>query len=391
MPARDPTDVLGRRIVAYVIDIALVLGVGALLLASAKYSSFYGAPSNACKSFHSSMCFQLNDHVYVWKHSAFVRSELVSTLVAFLDLVVLQTLTGASIGKLCMGLRVVDALGHPAGFLRTFGRTALLAVDGACFLVGLVAVLGTHPHRRVGDLACGTYVVSKAHVGRLIFVTKSPSEPAEITSWRRGWSPTGFDTPESWSPPSVTRGRESPWEKPPPRRREATLRRRMRKLPLRQRRRYRVQRHRPSRLRRRRRCRGSWTRRRSRRSRRRPRRRRRTRPGHHRAPTRRPCRPCRPCRPRRSGCATRACSSGTTHPGCAGTRAGCAGTRSGCGAAGRAGSNATDCSRATGSRAARSRAAGGRAGAVEPGGAGGGRVVAFRAAHVRACGRSGAR
>ena len=79
-----------------------------------------------------------------------------------------------------------------------------------------------------------------------------------VSSWRRGWSPAGFDAPESWSPPSVTRGRESPWEKPPPapgsdapaagaEAPPAALRRR-------------VQRPRPSRPRRRRRCRGSRTR-----------------------------------------------------------------------------------------------------------------------------------
>ena len=89
-------------------------------------------------------------------------------LLGFLNLVVLQSITGASLGKLMLGLRVVDQQGNKAGVGRMLGRWVLLLVDALCFLVGLITVLVTHPHRRVGDLACGTYVVATGSVGQPI-------------------------------------------------------------------------------------------------------------------------------------------------------------------------------------------------------------------------------
>ena len=97
-----------------------------------------------------------------------MRAEALAMLVTFVDFVLVQALIGASIGKLCVRLRVVDERGDKANLFRMFGRWLLLVVDAGFFVVGLVATLGTHPHRRVGDLLCGTYVVAASDVGEPI-------------------------------------------------------------------------------------------------------------------------------------------------------------------------------------------------------------------------------
>src|ERR1700690_3161381 len=170
---RDPTAVLGRRIAAYLIDLALVAVIGVALIVTA-YTRFYGAPANTCPGFIATAgtywCLQVGGHLYVLNQSGRLRVEALTMLAGFLDLVVLQAFTGASVGKRVLGLQVVDANGQGPSFLRTLARWLLLIVDSGCFLVGLITVTRTHMHRRVGDLVCGTYVVGLADAGRPINV-----------------------------------------------------------------------------------------------------------------------------------------------------------------------------------------------------------------------------
>ena len=108
----------------------------------------------------------------------------------------LQGIVGASVGKLILGLRVVNAQGETCGVGRAFVRWIFLLVDGFCFLVGLIVALATHPHRRVGDFVAGTYVVALASVGRPI-----ASAPAGAAVSRYadpappGWTPPGAAPP----------------------------------------------------------------------------------------------------------------------------------------------------------------------------------------------------
>ena len=64
--------------------------------------------------------------------------------VVFLNAVILQGITGASVGKMITGIRVVDAQGNVAGIGRAFLRWVFLLVDLGCFIVGLVSVLLGH-------------------------------------------------------------------------------------------------------------------------------------------------------------------------------------------------------------------------------------------------------
>ncbi len=74
-----------------------------------------------------------------------------------------EALTGQTLGKKALGVRVAKVDGSTAGAGAVAIRTLLRIVDSLplAYLVGLVAVLATGQRRqRLGDLAAGTTVVS---------------------------------------------------------------------------------------------------------------------------------------------------------------------------------------------------------------------------------------
>jgi len=180
----DPTAVVGRRIGAYALDFVLVL----LVLVPVCVWSFQTnaivdrtgnvecAESGSGRSrpgvveIDSSFCLELDgdvhyldgdgeDQLLYWFYGTLFTVQV-------LNLVVLQALTGASVGKLLVGLRVVRLeTGERAGFGWTVLRWILLFIDGFCLIPGIVLVSSTKGHRRLGDLAAGTVVVHKHLVG----------------------------------------------------------------------------------------------------------------------------------------------------------------------------------------------------------------------------------
>ncbi len=180
---RDPTAVVGRRITAYLLDGLLVLITFTVLLAMVEHDSFTNAPANACSILrarhaadsYSVMCVRSASRAWLWKRGDFMTAVYVAALVGVLNLVVLQGVTGASVGKHVLGLLVVDEQGRRAGFGRNLVRWLFLVVDGI-FLIGLIVALSTRLHRRVGDLAAGTYVVAKARAGQPVAI--APAAPA---------------------------------------------------------------------------------------------------------------------------------------------------------------------------------------------------------------------
>jgi uncharacterized RDD family membrane protein YckC len=74
----------------------------------------------------------------------------------------LELLTGQTLGKKLMGLRVAQADGSPPELRQVAMRTVLRLVDGlGVYLVGLIAMLATGERRqRLGDLAAGTIVTT---------------------------------------------------------------------------------------------------------------------------------------------------------------------------------------------------------------------------------------
>ena len=68
---------------------------------------------------------------------------------------------GRSLGKFVAGLRVVEDGGRPLGLRASVVRNLLRVVDilPSSYLVGLVAMVVSPEHKRLGDLAAGTLVV----------------------------------------------------------------------------------------------------------------------------------------------------------------------------------------------------------------------------------------
>ena len=142
-PATAPAvDVTGKRIVAALIDIvllAVVFIIMALLFGESESDTDDGAS------------FSLN-----LKGGA----ALVYFLIVLGYYLVMEALTGQTVGKKLMGLRVAAVAGQ-----LTWGkvalRTILRLVDGlpVFYLVGFIAMMVSKNRQRLGDLAAGTVVV----------------------------------------------------------------------------------------------------------------------------------------------------------------------------------------------------------------------------------------
>ena len=234
-PQGDPTAVMGRRIVAYIVDSLLLSGVFIAAMALTKNHVYTSAPSGACQTLRdggfSGQCAQFGSRVYTWKSGGAAAGYGISALAGFIDLVLVQGITGASVGKLILSLRVVNGQGAPCGVGRAFVRWLFLLVDGACFIVGLLVALLTHPHRRVGDLVAGTFVVALADVGRPIQVAPPAYQYQYAQPGPPGWAPPGTappptpgwgtTPPPAWGAPPPTQGPgfgtpPAAWGAPPP-------------------------------------------------------------------------------------------------------------------------------------------------------------------------------
>ena len=212
----DPTAVMGRRISAFLIDVVLPTlaagAIGAIVWFGAAQQHPKADSFNVCSQVryeatqsgqNAVACFETNDKYWVASGSDTGRAVLVGVLVWLivpLNVIFLQGLSGASIGKHLLGLRVVRGDGTVAGFGAILVRGLLLVVAiGLGFLCGLgiiaelIVASATKPHRRVGDMAAGTFVVRKTSVGQPIL---------NVTS-----QPIGFSSPQTqWAPPPTNAG-----------------------------------------------------------------------------------------------------------------------------------------------------------------------------------------
>jgi hypothetical protein len=129
--------------------------------------------------------------------------------------VVLQGLTGGSVGKLILGLRVVDADGQLAGMRRSFLRTFLWVVDAiTCGLpiVGGALMVSKPGHQRYGDRVAGTFVVRKESVGVPVVIP----EPQAPVPYVFQLPPPGYAPPPGYGPPSMPPTSGGPPPYPPP-------------------------------------------------------------------------------------------------------------------------------------------------------------------------------
>lgn len=201
----DPTAVLGRRVTAAVIDAAVVLVPGGAIASSQlEYITRDRVGrdfDDFCTTYieqRGGSCFQLGDRAY-FNDDAPTPGSFAVVGLAFLLFVVVQGLTGWTVGKLLTGIRTVKEDGSRPGFAKALLRWLLLAVDALpCIpLVGGITALTTQGHRRVGDMAAKTFVVRSRAAGSPIVVpglaapavAPSAAGPAAPTADAPRWDP----------------------------------------------------------------------------------------------------------------------------------------------------------------------------------------------------------
>ena len=182
---RDPTSVLGRRYGAFFIDLAICLvAMGILFSATATRRTVgetlaldprchVSSNSSSSDSHPQIVCpdrtlLRINDTVYETDFAWF-GLFLLFTIFYF---AIPEAAGGATLGKLMTGIRVVREDGTRIGFGRSLLRWLLFWVDGpiTLFLCGIITSATSSGHRRLGDMAAGSYVVTKSDAGQPVVV-----------------------------------------------------------------------------------------------------------------------------------------------------------------------------------------------------------------------------
>ncbi|GIU85392.1 MAG: hypothetical protein KatS3mg008_2167 [Acidimicrobiales bacterium] len=206
---RDPTAVLGRRFLALVVDVLIVLVVTGLLAPDALEAGVArgvnlcppgegvlteepaAADGQICTRGGRLITYDGRDSNYV-EFGGVVGWILVFSLVTA-AIYVLEGATGRTPGKALVGIATVTADGTPAGVGRGLLRWLVSIVDWipyACGpVVGGVIVLATDDHRRLADYAAGTYVVHKSAMGTPLALLKGQAGSAQPSQ-----SPTSHPT-----------------------------------------------------------------------------------------------------------------------------------------------------------------------------------------------------
>jgi uncharacterized RDD family membrane protein YckC len=182
----DPTNVVGKRVGAFLIDALIGTAVSVpLFFALAEKRDavidIFGETSRGTQ--------------YVLDGKDAAVYYLITIGLTVLIYVVLQGTQGYTPGKAALGLRTVNADGQPCGMGRAFLRTIMFIVDAAPYfipyLVGFLVARSSPLHQRLGDKVANTYVVEKAALGIPIAV-QSPAGPYGVPY---GAPPPGYPQP----------------------------------------------------------------------------------------------------------------------------------------------------------------------------------------------------
>ena len=154
-PAAPETNVIGRRVAAFLVDNAVMLVL--ILLCAIPYLL-------VLLSFDAS---------FYERAPAVVLVAIVTTLYSLVVLLgvtigyyaLLEGYRGQTVGKMLFGLEVVreDTGAVPGPKAAALRALMLLLADAQLLgVVGLVSILVSEKHQRIGDMAAGTLVIRKA-------------------------------------------------------------------------------------------------------------------------------------------------------------------------------------------------------------------------------------
>jgi uncharacterized RDD family membrane protein YckC len=167
----DPTNVVGRRVGAFVIDgllISVICGIAWYALTTKVPGECVGGGvtiNGDCRGFESG-----SSNRTVW--------FLIILIVGLTIRWILPGLRGTSPGKAMLGLRIVGPDGGVPGLGRAFVRGLMLIVDAFPYIIpyltGFICALTDDRHRRVGDRVANTLVVDKNAAGQPIAAGGAP-------------------------------------------------------------------------------------------------------------------------------------------------------------------------------------------------------------------------
>lgn len=175
----DPTRVLARRTLAWILDVLLfdAAFLTAIVVFGQRFTGTAIAAEPAGFRFESgdaTLWFPkdvpgLGDSVLVVPGDKFWLAVALFWIVLLVDWVLVQGLSGLTFGKALTGVRCVTRTRHKPGIGRALVRTLLWVIDLIQIVLPLGFILATFTkgHRRVGDMAARTFVVDRRFAARL--------------------------------------------------------------------------------------------------------------------------------------------------------------------------------------------------------------------------------
>jgi uncharacterized RDD family membrane protein YckC len=157
----EETRVLGRRVAAFLVDLAIAVGTFLLVVTALGDKTTADAPLPS-----SGITLNLTINDTQWYATGGRAALIVGILAAFAlaYYAALPGRTGYTLGKALTGIRVAGPDGVvPAGVWRNFVRAFLWIADGLPYLapgaLGFVVAASSSKRRRIGDMVADTYVV----------------------------------------------------------------------------------------------------------------------------------------------------------------------------------------------------------------------------------------
>lgn len=173
--AADPTAVVGKRVVAFIIDWIILQAIWSIVFFALADSG------NTALVTCTGTCVTAGDTVYGVGGGKAALLWLVYWAYVIGIFVFLQGFKGLTPGKAVLGLRVVNPEGGMPGPVKALIRHVLLIVDLLPYcipgLLGLILAITGENHTRIGDRAAKTFVIGKNDVGRPIGAPAAAADP----------------------------------------------------------------------------------------------------------------------------------------------------------------------------------------------------------------------